>query len=581
MVTFNNTFDLGAFQECVQYVQDSLDWLVARELDNRESILSEAVLGRTAEQFEALLHHNLRYLQNARTPVNRLPVEILGHIFLYLQDDCDYLYALDYYYCLYPPRDVWHLPSLVCRHWRWIINNTPQLWTTLKYSEHAAKRFADNEWPWSTVGLSRSGSALPLTIHFQARIDAIRIERPDITRILDEAPRFRDLRFLDTYPDPLGSIISKARHLRILMVDNRQESLTDAPLHLFNDTYDLPRLQVLSTHNCMVWRACSTQNLRHLSLVNQNWTIPILRDFLRVLASNLLIEELFMIGIIVPDEEWDGTAVLSKRSSPIHMSKLTRLLVQDPQLAEGFVCPISMILSKHLVLPVGCARYHTLCASTDPCDVFDSREQFPTDKLFITPGFIMGTDGVSAFKVMDGRLDRFISEVIDRNNVRELWLRSNYCSWPPQLLAAVCDLHGVVKLFLSGNVSLWLTQFKAQNSFPALKELHVLTQSTVDGQPIIRCLSDRKRNGLQLETFRVVHNPWSTFYHDKPHIFYSWRKSSWKFARLVGRAIFEDMRRDPQTNQFIPESFELPGVCNLSSPTCPFWNPWPCGSLPW
>ena len=34
MVVFEEKFDLETFQECLKYVQDSLDWLIASEEDS-------------------------------------------------------------------------------------------------------------------------------------------------------------------------------------------------------------------------------------------------------------------------------------------------------------------------------------------------------------------------------------------------------------------------------------------------------------------------------------------------------------------------------------------------------------------
>lgn len=156
-----------------------------------------------------LQKHSHSY-QNLLNPIRRLPVEVLGGIFILCQGSTR--------------RDRSILPALVCRHWRDVAIATPRLWDRLRIP-YPGKRSADAE--MTQIWLERSGG-LPLKIdlgHFGIVVIHNDIEGPHTRKdnsaiyksLNSHAHRWKDVKiavikpmfpFLSEIPEPLTMLHS-------------------------------------------------------------------------------------------------------------------------------------------------------------------------------------------------------------------------------------------------------------------------------------------------------------------------------------------------------------------------------------
>ncbi|KAF7972272.1 hypothetical protein HWV62_18604 [Athelia sp. TMB] len=110
------------------------------EIERVETILERLRHKRSALQNLSNGHHNML------SPTRRLPVEILGEIFVQLQE-------------MLGGRSI--VPAQICRHWREVAICTSRLWNCIKVSYNGGKLAADEE--MVSLWLQRSGGQ-PLNI---------------------------------------------------------------------------------------------------------------------------------------------------------------------------------------------------------------------------------------------------------------------------------------------------------------------------------------------------------------------------------------------------------------------------------
>ncbi|KAI0796267.1 hypothetical protein BC629DRAFT_282088 [Irpex lacteus] len=299
VVNFSEKFDLAKFQECLQYVHDSLDWL-AYETANRRStmtLFSSDALEHTMSTVKILLQYRLFYMHNQRSRINCLPPEVLSRIFLHLRDPFvplpnpeDFIEP--------PPAGRWHRVNGACRHWRQVALDTTELWTTIRVCGRTMQRFDERYWScqWSPLSLSRSG-VLPLTIDFDTPFNKPLVKK-DISRLVDEADRIQDLRCTEfTDLEVLKEILSKARRLKTLMMIHSWPAAKDGVLRTVS--CELPELRTLSVAMQPIWQAWSFRNLRHLCFIRQRWESNTVRGFFAILQANVHLEELLLFEITV------------------------------------------------------------------------------------------------------------------------------------------------------------------------------------------------------------------------------------------------------------------------------------------
>lgn len=295
--------------------------------------------------------------QNTVAAINKLPIEILAHIFkLASTAEVD----------THPAQCIIAL-SLVCFHWRQTALGFPALWTTIHLREGAIHDFQ-----LATLCLERSKDA-SLTIivstlfrgeqisnfflPYSSRIESVSIFIPfkcssyDVPRFLLStcgflAPRLKSLRLCTamwgSYHSPVlppifGGDISRVTHLQV-------ESFSPYPTHTFG-------------------------YLTHLALSSQSQyeKRPSMSEFLDFLEANPHLEELLL-------DDAGPSIHTSDNRPPIHMPHL-RLLCLVATLTERALA--SRVLS-HLRLPRHCCiRAHRDMDPSHPDELLPS--PFPAD----------------------------------------------------------------------------------------------------------------------------------------------------------------------------------------------------------
>ena len=525
----------------------------------------------------------LAYISNTRIPINRLPPEIFGHMLLFLKDHFKPFPGLNFHYTpsSRTPLGSWHRASLVCRHWRKEVLGTPGLWTTIKISDDL-----DITSKWTTRWQSRSG-ALPLT----AVIDASLNPRPDgqvmvdVMRSLVEMYRVRALCVYSraTWEDLRPVLMEVSGHLETLylIADGR----TGSDMLGFEELCcELPRLQELSVIQGLNTQLRPSGELRHLSLACEpwKWGIEELRGFLDTLAANTRLEELMLQNVIIRrnagDARWNAGTVFPERRWPLPMPMLKRLFVEDV-VGEIDIHPIEDILSQTLLLPPTCTRFY-VSGYVNIETGFGSA--YPFERLVAASDRIVGTDGISAC-VFDYETNGGARiPLISRAEVRELWLQmpSEWIGYDPHgsggvtdYEKSILDLQNVAKLVIEPqrDISFWLLAL--EDGFPALKELQILRQCHNDYQAILRFLTRRKHNGLQVDTLRLVGDPSS----DTSEAYNSWKENPQEFCSQVNRVVFEEVSLPATGSHFeklVSTRLGLPEACKSSSPTSQLWQPW-------
>jgi hypothetical protein len=275
--------------------------------------------------------------QNTEATINRLPIEVLAHIFKFASVTED----------AHPARRIITL-SLVCYHWRQTALGFPALWTTIHLREGAIHDFQ-----LATLCLERSKDASLSIIMstpfrgeqisnffspYSSRIESVLIFVPfkcssyDVPRLLSStcgfpAPRLKCLRLCTamwgSYHSPklpviFGGDISRVTHLQV-------ESFSPYPGHTFG---------------CLTHLALSSQS--------QFDKRPSMTEFLDFLAANPYLEELLL-------DDAGPSVRTSDNRHPIHLPNM-RLLCFVTTSTERML-PSRVLI--HLRLPRQCSiRVH-------------------------------------------------------------------------------------------------------------------------------------------------------------------------------------------------------------------------------
>ncbi|KAI0756001.1 hypothetical protein BC629DRAFT_1444349 [Irpex lacteus] len=457
----------------LQYVQDSLDWLTSEAEKHRSSIISvfpPALFIVQRRRSEILcVTGSTTCTTNRRDKPS--PSETLGHVFLYLMDPPTRLPHPDTSCVEISRTGELSQASLVCRYWRQVVLCTPELWTMIRVSYRMKKRTVS--WPWASLKLSRSG--MP-TYHARVVHSLLQgdIPQEDMSRLVDEA-----------HPVRLETLL--------IMEDKPNKHPARG---------EFPCISLIYVH--YRW---SMRELRHLSLVNQEWKSADVRGFFAVLEANAHLEELFLERIRVHSlDDWSNVSTYIEKLPPVHLSKLKRLFIQDN--FENVNMPTPMIATVH------------------------QNWNFPLTA-----------------------------------HVRELWLDTpTWDMGTPRSVApaasaasAVKDMQNVTKLALLRHSSFWMEQLV--DSFPALTELHIFTQYCPDGPAIVRFLASRKQRDLKVRTLYFFGDQASKHCRD----FVKWRESPQEFSCHVERVVFEETPFRLYDKGLLSEKFGIPEACEAPS----------------
>ena len=128
------------------------------------------------------------------------------------------------------------------------------------------------------------------------------------------------------------------------------------------------------------------------------------------------------------------------------------------------------------------------------------------------------------------------------------------------------------KLVIVRNVSHWLAQLV--DSFPELKELHILVQFEDDRLPILDFLTQRKQDGKQVDTLHFVGDPTT----DDSEAFNTWKEDPSEFRQHVtNEVVFEETRlflEESTYEEHVSARLGLPEVCKRASSINLVWRPW-------
>ena len=111
-------------------------------------------------------------------------------------------------------------------------------------------------------------------------------------------------------------------------------------------------------------------------------------------------------------------------------------------------------------------------------------------------------------------------------------------------------MQNVTKLVFMDSFTCWSKMVSW--CFDRLEELQLHTQYNGDGQQIIGLIHSRKHRRKEIKTLRFVREPIG--YGNEA--FFPWKKGCWKFARHVGKVVFEERRDDGSDSDYL--DFRLP-----------------------
>lgn len=170
------TFFVPSPAECI-FVREKMSQIAAHmaQLDDEIDQVNKS-LASLRDNHAALQRLSNEY-RNVFNPTRRLPVEILGEIFIHLQE-------------MLGGRSI--VPTQVCRQWREIAIATHRLWRHIR-ARIGGRRSSQADVDLTPIWLQRSGS-LPLTIEF-GKCQDMEISAIDVM-ILNEAQRWNEIKLI-------------------------------------------------------------------------------------------------------------------------------------------------------------------------------------------------------------------------------------------------------------------------------------------------------------------------------------------------------------------------------------------------
>ncbi|KAG9005038.1 hypothetical protein FRB94_001861 [Tulasnella sp. JGI-2019a] len=241
----------------------------------------------------------LAYHRNSLAPVNKLPFEMLSHIFL--------LVSLDAWNGYDHTRLVGRMAT-VGKHWLRVAFSTPQLWSTLSEEMSPGQ---------VRLAIERSRTS-PLHIHFYPR-DSLGYHRAMrretfLELVTPHIQRWRALK--GRVPtDVLGRIEFNGSSLQVLRLESSFKAQAGPR---FADGAHLQHLELTSIGTR--WTSTGLHGLKHLELSNLNWSqAPSLVELFHILAHSPQLEVFLLYDVMFTD------TTLSDPESPPPFLRLRRL----------------------------------------------------------------------------------------------------------------------------------------------------------------------------------------------------------------------------------------------------------------
>lgn len=508
---------------------------------------------------------SVQTIRNCFAPMNRLPPEILGHIFRDVRDSREDTYKTRCFGLRSQAPGPLDNVMLVCRHWRKIASTNPRLWSFVKVSldrplvrqDPGCKRIKYSH----ALNFLRSGD-VPLAVELDMdRISTAFVEfHPRLRHIVRHAHRIQNLRLFISW-----KYSNQLRDLNYLMsppcfpsLDVIQVTLYEAssfetdvaqPIHFFRHQYS-PRVRTVFVHVYKGWLSGSLCTLQHLCIHEQSFTNTNLARFLQVLAENPRLEDLAISKVLhVGSEQWSPSQI---HWDKVYMPNLKRLIIKgsDPSIYD--------VIHTALSLPLTTARQYS-----DPIGPWMRTLPTPADRLSLFQKTLVIVTGASAISV-NGYLNKPIF-VPQANLTRELSL-GTYSKPTAADWMAFRHMEKVDTVIIRGSeFHKWIPFTLLKNSpmvFPALTEIRILAPAHSCGPLLLQFLQHRKRRGAGLVRLHILA---ARNNEDSVAIFKAWKRSCWKFLRVV-----PDVSFDLVENLSL---VTLPDVCMDKSLAHTFWDP--------
>ncbi|KAI0093410.1 hypothetical protein BDY19DRAFT_903159 [Irpex rosettiformis] len=575
-------FDFEKTEAALNYLSDSLEWLVALAADNlgrslplRRFFKLSPQVQRLLKQLESLLPC-VHTVYNQLTPVNTLPPEILGLAFEHSMDS-HHLTDSDF------PSHPWPAIHSVCRYWRNTAARTPKLWNYIHIGSSQLQAYnigyKEDDHPSNIVlmSLNRSGS-LPLTVivigfcHWEAEAALcyaalVKDLKPHTSRIRRLHVRYGlGLDILVLFSSEGGVCSLESLYIEGLSC----RALKRNGITLFHD-WQVPHLHTLRLGRCFGWCGAPFRNLRYLltdEIIFEDFED--IQHLHTVLSQNPLLEDL------VIDNFWSPYELIPLLDTlpVIKMPSLKRILISDCD-----SCVINKLIESKLILRPGYAKLHSELTPSDLDILFPTPEQcfFPVKRLFVG-GYcvgkeaVVGTDGDNSFLVTMSPVQSipFLacnSFQAQCSQLSELWLKTR--SFTLSGVSGACRTEGLAEiktLVLLGDFERCLGIISVNFLFPSLTVLNLLIDSDelYSIAEVVNFLRARRNGGSPIIELHVVLN---TMSNGAAVLFNSWRRRAAKFRKVVPNTSFEDASENPR-------QMDLPRICTEASPGHSLWRPW-------
>ncbi|KAJ7475771.1 hypothetical protein FB451DRAFT_256355 [Mycena latifolia] len=373
----------------------------------------------------------LRGMRNSVQPINRLPPELLSHIFSEIQVRLPSFLPL-------PPCGIhdynnldwreWLFLLQVCRHWRGVIASSPALWSTVCSSTNPLEF------------LRRSHGA-DLTVYLGVRYRDFPSSLMDA--LAPHTSRFKEFHMLAEGPEgvlKLRLFSSPAPRLESLTIEvAEQRDLSSALPPIFAGR--MPKLRQLALGYFTSWPKGYFHNLSALCLYNQkenSW--PSTSEFLDFLESSPRLEELALVrggpmrspgadlaplpGRYIPLKrlqrlnigEWPSALIVSRFLSHLRLPRKTELYLWGTTILRDQEDIGSL-------LPSDTSQLHNLKGIKEWCFWRQSYPHFAIDTfkfIAVVKSALYTSGGFNHFQISPSAISRY-----GLNKVRSLTLRED------------------------------------------------------------------------------------------------------------------------------------------------------------
>lgn len=358
----------------------------------------------------------LRGAHNRRNAVNKLPPELLGHIFGFTTDN-DFLPLQT----AFSTRDVTALHSptrsiiLVCRYWRHVAINTAALWSFIAIASSGQSYYET---------ILQHSKLYPLTVYCDSRIQSSLRQSPFFAKVMSHMNRIHDLRVFHLVSWPqLPIMFTDALQLKtmVIEIESSTDLGDDATTEL--DTWCTPCLANLSIQgfSCQ-WTNTTWGSLRCLSVgycsLRSVTVVKQFLDFVDSMSSTL--EELVLSYVNIHGH--GASAPLNGYREEIRMLRLRRVTIEATS-AGG---EILSILAPRLVLPDICSQQIHTDESMHQLAILSRASCYNPGRLFIDGRRRVGVRGSSAFYVHNHAFKHLVSDSSPFATLEELWLFYRY-----------------------------------------------------------------------------------------------------------------------------------------------------------